>query len=129
MPVLVVVGLLATWPAAGQTVIDGDSLRIGAKRYRLNGIDAPETDQVCPDGWPAGLEARRYLEQLVDGKQIRCIRLYGERHGEPFAVCRADGVDLGSAMVVAGQVTLVRARFHLSGNRSNGRLRSSRCRG
>jgi len=103
VPGLVAIILLAAWPAAGQTVIDGDSLRIGAERYRLNGIDAPETDQVCPDGWPAGLEARRYLEQLVDGKQIRCIRLYGERHGEPFAVCRADGVDLGSAMVVAGQ--------------------------
>jgi len=97
MPVLVVVGLLATWPAAGQTVIDGDSLRIGAKRYRLNGIDAPEADQVCPDGWPAGVEARRYLEQLVEGKQIRCIRLDGERHGEPFAVCRADGVSTSAA--------------------------------
>src|SRR5579871_2859465 len=100
---LVAVGLLAVWPAAGQTVIDGDSLQIGAVRYRLNGIDAPEAEQVCPDGWPAGFEAKRYLEQLVDGKQIRCIRLYGSRHGEPFALCRADGVDLGSAMVVAGQ--------------------------
>jgi endonuclease YncB( thermonuclease family) len=103
VPGLVAVILLAAGPAAGQTVIDGDSLRVGAKQYRLNGIDAPEADQVCPDGWPAGFEARRYLEQLVDGKEIRCIRLYGERHGEPFAVCRADGVDLGSAMVVAGQ--------------------------
>ena len=102
-PFLVAASLLAAWPAAGQTVIDGDSLQIGAVRYRLNGIDAPEADQVCPDDWPAGVETRRYLEQLVDGKQIRCIRLYGERHGEPFAVCRADGVDLGSAMVVAGQ--------------------------
>lgn len=100
---LVAVGLPAVWPAAGQTVIDGDSLQIGAVRYRLNGIDAPEVEQVCPDGWPAGFEAKRYLEQLVDGKQIRCIRLYGSRHGEPFALCRADGVDLGSAMVVAGQ--------------------------
>ncbi len=69
---LVAVSLLAVWPAAGQTVIDGDSLQIGAVRYRLNGIDAPEVDQVCPDGWPAGFEARRYLEQLVEGKQIRC---------------------------------------------------------
>lgn len=35
---LVAVGLLAVWPAAGQTVIDGDSLQIGAVRFRLNGI-------------------------------------------------------------------------------------------
>lgn len=100
---LVAVILLGAWPAAGQTVSDGDSLRIGAKRYRLNGIDAPEAEQVCPDGWPAGVEARRYLEQLVDGKQVRCIQLYGKRNGEPFALCRAGGVDLGSAMVVAGR--------------------------
>jgi endonuclease YncB( thermonuclease family) len=67
---------------AGQTVIDGDSLRIGAKRYRLNGIDAPEADQVCPDGWSAGVEAR-YLEQLVEGKQIRCIRLTASATANP----------------------------------------------
>ena len=63
---------------------------------RLRVIDAPEADQVCPDGWSAGVEAR-YLEQLVEGKQIRCIRLDGERHGEPFAVCRADGVSTSAA--------------------------------
>jgi endonuclease YncB( thermonuclease family) len=103
VPGLVAIILLAAWPAVGKTVIDGDSLQIGAQRYRLNGIDAPEADQVCPDGWPAGYEARRYLEQLVEGRQIRCIRLYGQRNGEPFALCRADGVDLGGAMVVAGQ--------------------------
>lgn len=100
---LVAAALFVGWPAASQTVIDGDSLRVGAKRYRLNGIDAPEAEQVCPDGWPAGYEARRYPEQLVDEKEVRCIRLSGQRNGEPFALCKAQGVDLGSAMVVAGQ--------------------------
>ena len=28
-------------------VVDGDTLAIGATRIRLEGIDAPETDQVC----------------------------------------------------------------------------------
>ena len=28
-------------------VVDGDTLTIGATKIRLQGIDAPETDQVC----------------------------------------------------------------------------------
>jgi endonuclease YncB( thermonuclease family) len=89
--------------AAAQAVIDGDSLQVGGKNYRLHGIDAPETDQICPDGWPAGREARHYLEQLVGGKQIACTPLVGKRDGEIVALCRADGVDLSSAMATAGQ--------------------------
>lgn len=95
--------VLVVWPAAGQAVIDGDSLQLGGKKYRLNGIDAPEENQVCPDGWPAGYEARRYLEQLVGGKQVACIPLVGKRNDEIIALCRANGVDLASAMVAAGQ--------------------------
>jgi hypothetical protein len=28
-------------------IVDGDALAIGATRVRLEGIDAPETDQIC----------------------------------------------------------------------------------
>jgi endonuclease YncB( thermonuclease family) len=95
--------MLVASPAAPQTVIDGDSLQVSGKKYRLNGIDAPETDQICPDGWPAGHEARHYLKQLVGGKKTICIPLVGKRNGETVALCRADGVDLSGAMVTAGQ--------------------------
>lgn len=99
----VFIALLIVSPAAAQTAIDGDSLELGGKKYRLNGIDAPEMDQVCPDGWPAGLESRHYLALLIDGKQVTCIPLVGKRNGEIVALCRADGIDLSSAMVTAGQ--------------------------
>jgi endonuclease YncB( thermonuclease family) len=99
----VVIALLVALPAAGQTVIDGDSLEVDGRKYRLNGIDAPDIDQICPDGWPAGNEARHYLGQLIDGKQVVCIPLVGKRNDEIVALCRADGLDLGSAMVTAGQ--------------------------
>jgi endonuclease YncB( thermonuclease family) len=101
--VSLVAALLAAWPAAAQSALDGDSLQVGGKKYRLNGIDAPETNQVCPDGWPAGYEAQRYLEQLIEGKQVTCIPLVGKRHGEIVALCRVEGVDLASALVTAGQ--------------------------
>jgi hypothetical protein len=28
-------------------IVDGDTLAIGSMKFRLDGIDAPETDQVC----------------------------------------------------------------------------------
>jgi endonuclease YncB( thermonuclease family) len=100
---LLLAGLLVGGTAAAQGVTDGDSLLLDGKAYRLNGIDAPELEQVCPDGWPAGVEAERYLRELVEGRKVDCIVLAGERNGLPFALCRADGVDLSSAMVTAGR--------------------------
>jgi endonuclease YncB( thermonuclease family) len=38
-------------PALAQSVVDGDTIRIGAARFRLWGIDAPEARHTCGDGW------------------------------------------------------------------------------
>lgn len=95
--------LAVTWPATAQTVIDGDSLEVDGKAYRLHGIDAPEPGQICADGWPAGHEAEEYLGELVNGRQITCMPTTGDRNGETVALCRADGLDLGSAMVTGGR--------------------------
>ena len=46
-------------------VVDGDTLAIGATKVRLDGIDAPETDQVCLNAngvhWTCGIDARDQL--------------------------------------------------------------------
>ena len=94
--------MAAAWPVAAQSVIDGDTIELGGRAYRLHGVDAPELGQICADGWPAGTEAEEYLDELVAGKRVVCVPTVGGGDGEKVAICRADGVDLGSAMVTVG---------------------------
>jgi hypothetical protein len=56
MFVAVVVLAIIGNAARAQTVVDGDTIKLDGTRWRLWGIDAPETHQSCADGWPAGLE-------------------------------------------------------------------------
>ena len=44
----------------------------------------------------------RALGDLMKGKRIECEPKTTDRYGRTVAICRADGVDLGMAMVSAG---------------------------
>ncbi|HZB55827.1 MAG TPA: thermonuclease family protein [Reyranella sp.] len=98
----IVAGLVLGQPAAAQTVVDGDTIELKGTTFRLHGIDAPELPQVCADGWPAGRAARDYLGDLIGTKQVTCTTRMGEFDHEIAAICRADGIDLGAAMVTGG---------------------------
>lgn len=88
---------------AAVTVIDGDTLRIRNERIRLHGIDAPESQQSCADGWQAGQAATRALSALVAGGAPRCEKITTDRYGRTVAVCRVNGQDIGATMVRSGQ--------------------------
>lgn len=94
--------LLGVPAAAAQRVVDGNSLVLDGTTYRLHGIDAPDPAQICVDGWPAGYAAEEYLSELIEGRHVTCTPTTGDRKGEMVAICRADGVDLGAAMVTGG---------------------------
>lgn len=96
--------LLAAGPLLAQTatVVDGNNIRVDGIEYRLYGIDAAESDQVCRDGWRAGLAAARYLAELVRAKNIVCLTMATDHDGRTAAICRAAGVDIGAAMVTGG---------------------------
>src|SRR5690349_19128084 len=59
--------------AANAIVRDGHTIQIGEAIYRLDGIDAPELDQICiddhADPWTCGLEAREQLSKLIGGRE------------------------------------------------------------
>ena len=74
--ILAAVSLTSAALAANVIVRDGDTIQIGDVSYRLDGIDAPELDQVCiddhADPWSCGIEARDQLTKLIDGRAVHC---------------------------------------------------------
>lgn len=95
--------LLASGPSIAQsvTVTDGDTIKLKGTTWRLWGIDAPEIDQTCGD-WRAGVDATYALADLMRGRTITCEDKGRDRYGRTIGVCRADGRDLGAAMVERG---------------------------
>jgi endonuclease YncB( thermonuclease family) len=69
------IAMSPSW-AVEATVTDGDTLTLNGAPYRLDGIDAPETDQVCLDEngavWTCGIEARDQLKRFVGKRDVRC---------------------------------------------------------
>ena len=59
--ILAVLAANPSW-AAGPVVKDGSTLQLSGVTFRLDGIDAPEFDQVCIDEhadiWTCGVDAR-----------------------------------------------------------------------
>ncbi len=87
-------------------LVDGDSLFIGSTELRMQGIDAPEGRQTCTrEGreWACGEDARRNLQRLIGGQQIRCEVHSTDRHGRGLATCfSAAGDNLNARMVEEG---------------------------
>ncbi len=88
-------------------VIDGDSLRIGARTVRLQGIDAVEYQQSCraPEGgeWRCGIEARKALAALAGKGELACAAHATDNFGRAVSTCSVKGLeDIGAALVEQG---------------------------
>ena len=87
-------------------VIDGDTVQFGEVRVRMEGIDAPQTDQLCLDGagarWNCGVTARQQLKALAGKKSWRCEVVRKSPFGRLVANCRADGQDIALQMIRNG---------------------------
>lgn len=88
------------------SVSDGDTLRMGDRRIRIHGIDAPEMDQTCTRtggaDWACGRWSRRQLAALIGGARVTCTAQEQDRYGRLVATCIARGMDLGAEMVRHG---------------------------
>lgn len=72
--------------------IDGDTLRVGADRIRLRGIDTPELSE------PGGQAARDRLDQLVRGGTIRIVPHGQDVYGRTIADVFVDGGNVAEVL-------------------------------
>jgi endonuclease YncB( thermonuclease family) len=110
--IIAVVALLSSSVAQGAEisgvplVVDGDTIEIGTIKIRLEGIDAPETDQICLDQnaatWTCGIVARDRLAEHIEKPSIDCNPRGTDKYARTLAVCTIDGEDLNAWMVRQG---------------------------
>jgi endonuclease YncB( thermonuclease family) len=87
-------------------VVDGDTIRIDGEMIRLQGIDAPEANQICPSKaggtWSCGRKATEALGQLVRSGEVSCDHNGLDQFGRTLAVCRAGSVEINRTLVQEG---------------------------
>src|SRR5215470_19751401 len=68
--------LILTSPVWAAECLDGDTLTVDGTKFRLDGIDAPEFNQICLDEkdqeWKCGLAARDALVEWIAKRTVRC---------------------------------------------------------
>lgn len=92
---------------AAVQVIDGDSLQIGERTVRLQGIDAVEFHQPCRTAegkeWRCGVEARKALAALAGKGGLVCEPQATDSFGRAVSACSVTGVeDVAAALVAQG---------------------------
>src|SRR5258708_7954398 len=87
-------------------IVDGDTLIVSPTKIRLEGIDAPETDQVCLNAsgvrWTCGIVARDRLAVHIAGRDIGCTPVGIDAYKRTLGICRLAGEDLNGWMVDQG---------------------------
>ncbi|CAK01503.1 thermonuclease family protein [Bartonella tribocorum] len=84
-------------------IIDGDSITISSIKIRLVGIDAPELHQFCGKKdarYPCGLEAKKYLEQLLENQTVTCHWRKTDKYRRILATCQTKQVSNINATLV-----------------------------
>lgn len=99
---LLMAGLVLSQPLA----IDGDTLRDGDERYRVENIDAPERGARAQCGAERALAeaARDYLAAWLNDAGVVEANPIGrrDRYGRIVARISIDGVDLGERLMARG---------------------------
>ena len=91
---------------ASACVVDGDTFKLGDRKVRITGIDAPEllAPQCAGEEALARRAAERLRELLNQGEfEMIAHRLQRQdRHGRDLMVIRRDGQSIGSTLIDEG---------------------------
>jgi len=92
--------------AGTATITDADTIVVGGETIRLQGVDAPETDQICLDSrgalWNCGIDARDRLVRYIGSRQTSCVTNDKDVFGRWLATCSTNGGDLSAWLVREG---------------------------
>jgi|GEM_PF-812054 len=88
------------------SIIDGDTIRLGGKKIRLAGIDAPEYRQNCSNKngskYACGIQSTKQLKRLIGRNPVHCDKQALDQYKRVLAVCYAGEVNLNAEMVSTG---------------------------
>lgn len=93
------------------SVIDGDTLEIHGQRVRLEGIDAPESRQMCDrhgQAWRCGQRAALALADWIGSRPVACRSRGKDRYGRLLARCSVAGADMQAWLVLNGHALAYR---------------------
>jgi len=91
-------GAASAWNVCpSPVVVDGDTIRCGAERVRLLGIDAPELHRCprfrqCVSGDPVA--SKLSLRQAISAGPVRYMTVKRDRYGRAVAVVNAGALNL-----------------------------------
>lgn len=86
-------------------VIDGDSVILEGEKIRLEGIDAPEFDQVCMakgSKYSCGRDSRNYLKRLISNTEFYCKAWHRDKYERLLGRCFVGERDINAQMVLSG---------------------------
>ena len=88
------------------SVTDGDTIRMGETRIRLEGIDAPEISQTCSrsDGtrWKCGQQSKAALIEKIGKQTVRGEISGTDRYKRSLGTCFVGKLNLNQWMVQNG---------------------------
>lgn len=87
------------------SVIDADTVEIHNTRIRLEGIDAPESNQTClikDKAYRCGQQAALALDTLIANSTLRCKGSKTDRYKRLIAVCYLKDKDINAWLVENG---------------------------
>lgn len=91
--------------ASRACVVDGDSFRLGDRRIRIRGIDAPEIEGGCAAETELARRSADRLTELLNRGSFIMNATGGDerdRYGRELRTLTRDGRSIGEAMVKAG---------------------------
>lgn len=87
-------------------VVNGDTLIMYNNYFRLFGIDAPESNQMCADkygsSYNCGREAAKWLKNWIGDTELECHVVRQNTKGDMEGTCSYGPYDIGAALVNAG---------------------------